>query len=106
MKRLVSYFLPPVLVLVGLTLSCLILWRQTERFRNSVEKIAEDVRVSLIDLDGKVVYDSTGQDLPNHSDRAEFEAVKADGRARSLESRGGNLLFPPFRRPPVRSAPD
>lgn len=91
MKRVVSYFLPPALVLVGLTLSCLILWRQTERFRNSVEKIAEDVRVSLIDLDGKVVYDSTGQDLPNHSDRAEFEAVKADGRARSIVRKSETL---------------
>ena len=42
------------------------------------------MRVSLIDLDGKVVYDSTGQDLPNHADRTEFEAVRADGRARSV----------------------
>ena len=84
MKRPLTYFLPPVLVLIGLAASCLILWRQADRFRHGVERIAEDVRVSLIDLDGKVVYDSTGQDLPNHSDRAEFEAVKADGRARSV----------------------
>ena len=84
MKRALSYFLPPAFVLVGLAASCLILWRQTERFRHGVEQIAEDVRVSLIDLDGKVVYDSTGQDLPNHADRTEFEAVRADGRARSV----------------------
>ena len=84
MKRALSYFLPPALVLLGLAASCFTLWRQTERFRRGVEQIAEDVRVSLIDLDGKVVYDSTGQDLPNHSDRTEFEAVLADGRARSV----------------------
>ena len=84
MKRALSYFLPPAFVLVGLAASCLILWRQTERFRHGVEQIAEDVRVALIDLDGKVVYDSTGQDLPNHADRTEFEAVRADGRARSV----------------------
>lgn len=96
MKRVVHYFLPPALVLAGLTVSCLILWKQTDRFRNSVEKIAEDVRVSLIDLDGKVVYDSTGQDLPNHSDRAEFEAVKADGRARSIVRKSETLHMAMF----------
>ena len=96
MKRVLSYFLPPALVLAGLALSCLMLWRQTEHFRNSVEKIAEDVRVSLIDLNGKVVYDSTGQDLPNHSDRAEFEAVKADGRARSIVRKSETLHMAMF----------
>lgn len=84
MKRSLGYFLPPALVLLGLTLCCVILWNQTGRFRRSVEGIAEDVRVSLIDMGGKVVYDSTGQDLPNHSDRAEFEAVRKDGKARSV----------------------
>ena len=84
MKHSLGFFLPPTLVLAGLTLCCLLLWNQTGRFRRSVDGIAEDVRVSLIDLDGKVVYDSTGQGLPNHSDRSEFEAVRKDGRARSV----------------------
>ena len=84
MKRKVSLYLPPILALIGLSVCCLLLWRQAARFRESVETIAENVRVSLIDLDGKVVYDSTGQDLPSHSARAEFEAVKSDGRARSV----------------------
>ena len=84
MKRSLTFYLPPVLALVGLSVCCFILWRQTARFRESVEKIAENVRVSLIDLSGKVVYDSTGQDLPSHAARAEFEAVKSDGRARSV----------------------
>ena len=84
MKRTLSYFLPPTLALLGLVLCCLLLWNQTARFRRSVEQIAEDVRVSLIDMDGKVAYDSTGRDLPNHAARAEFEAVKSDGRARSI----------------------
>ena len=84
MKRSLGFFLPPALVLAGLTLGCLLLWNQTSRFRRSVETIAEDVRVSLIDMNGKVVYDSTGQDLPNHSDRTEFEAVRKDGNARSV----------------------
>lgn len=84
MKRTLGLFLPPALVLAGLTLCCILLWNQAVRFRRSVEGIAEDVRVSLIDLDGKVAYDSTGQDLPNHADRAEFEAVLKDGRARSV----------------------
>ena len=84
MKNKLGLLLPPALVLVGLTLCCLILWNQTGHFRQSVEGIAEDVRISLIDMDGKVVYDSTGQDLPNHSDRTEFEAVKRDGKARSV----------------------
>ena len=84
MKRSLSFLLPPALVLVGVTATCLMLWQQTDNFRRGVEQIAEDVRVSLIDLDGKVVYDTEGQDLPNHSDRTEFEAVKADGRPRSI----------------------
>lgn len=84
MKRAFTFFLPPALALMGLTLCCTLLWSQTVRFRNSVEDIAEDVRVSLIDLEGKVVYDSTGKSLPNHSARAEFEAVLADGKARSI----------------------
>lgn len=84
MKRSPISLLPPILALVGVSVCCLILWNQTARFRRSVEQIAEDVRVSLIDMNGKVVYDTTGQDLPNHSDRAEFEAVKADGVARSV----------------------
>ena len=45
---------------VGLSACCLLLWRRTVRFRESVEQIAENAHVSLIDLDGKVVYDSTG----------------------------------------------
>ena len=84
MRRSFTFYLPPVLALVGLSVCCLLLWRQTARFRESVEKIAENVRVSLIDLNGTVVYDSTGQDLPSHAARAEFEAVKSDGRARSV----------------------
>lgn len=84
MKRSLAFCLPPALALVGLSACCLLLWRQTARFRESVEKIAENVRVSLIDLNGTVVYDSTGQDLPSHAARAEFEAVKSDGRARSV----------------------
>ena len=84
MRRSLAFYLPPVLALAGLSVCCLLLWRQTARFRESVEKIAENVRVSLIDLNGKVVYDSTGQDLPSHAARAEFEAVKSDGRARSI----------------------
>ena len=84
MKYSFSSYLPSALALVGLSVCCLLLWNQTARFRQSVERIAEDVRVSLIDMDGKVVYDSTGQDLPNHAARAEFEAVRADGQARSV----------------------
>ena len=84
MRRSLAFCLPPVLALAGLSVCCLLLWRQTARFRESVEKVAENVRVSLIDLNGKVVYDSTGQDLPSHAARAEFEAVKSDGRARSV----------------------
>ncbi len=84
MKKTIQIFLPPILALLGLFGCCLLLWSQTDRFRRSVEKIAEDVRVSLIDLDGKVVYDSAGQDLPNHSDRAEFESVRDNGRPLSV----------------------
>lgn len=84
MKRTLSTVLPPLLALVGLALCCIILWNQTDRFRASVETIAEDVRVSLIDMTGKVVYDTVGGDLPSHADRAEFEAVKADGKARTI----------------------
>ena len=84
MKRTLSSILPPLLALVGLALSCLILWRQTEHFRDSVETIAEDVRVSLIDMTGKVVYDTVGTDLPSHADRAEVEAVLKDGHARTI----------------------
>ena len=84
MRRSLAFYLPPVLALLGLSVCCLLLWRQTARFRESVEKIAENARVSLIDMDGKVVYDSSGQDLPSHAARAEFEAVKLDGRARSV----------------------
>lgn len=84
MKRNFTAFLPPVLALASLTVCCLLLGSQTRRFRRSVEQIAEDVRVSLIDLSGRVVYDTAGNDLPNHSARAEIEAVKADGRARSV----------------------
>ena len=96
MKRSPTSLLPPILALVGVSVCCIILWNQTARFRRSVEQIAEDVRVSLIDLNGKVVYDSTGQDLPNHSDRAEFEAVKADGRARSVVRESGTLHIAMF----------
>ena len=84
MRRSLTFYLPPALALAGLSVCCLLLWRQTARFRESVEKIAENVRVSLIDLNGKVVYDSSGQDLPSHAARDEFEAVKSDGRARSV----------------------
>ena len=84
MRRSLAIYLPPILALAGLSVCCLLLWRQTARFRESVEQIAENVRVSLIDLNGKVVYDSTGQDLPSHAAREEFEAVKTDGRARSV----------------------
>ena len=84
MKSNFSFFFPPALAFAGVIVCCAILWNQTARFRQSVEKIAEDVRVSLIDLNGKVVYDSAGNDLPNHADRAEFEAVCADGLPRSV----------------------
>lgn len=84
MKRTLSTVLPPLLALVGLAFCCVILWNQTDRFRASVETLAEDVRVSLIDMTGKVVYDTLGGDLPSHADRAEFEAVKADGKARTV----------------------
>ena len=84
MKRTLSSVLPPVLALVGLALSCFILWRQTAHFRDSVETIAEDVRVSLIDMTGHVVYDTVGADLPSHADRAEVEAVLRDGHARTI----------------------
>jgi two-component system, OmpR family, phosphate regulon sensor histidine kinase PhoR len=84
MKRTLSSILPPVLALIGLALSCFILWRQTAHFRDSVETIAEDVRVSLIDMTGRVVYDTIGTDLPSHADRAEVEAVLRDGHARTI----------------------
>ena len=84
MKRTLSFFLPPALAFAGVIVCCAILWNQTARFKRSVEKIAEDVRVSIIELNGKVVYDSAGNDLPNHADRAEFEAVCADGLPRSV----------------------
>ena len=84
MKRTLSFFFPPALSFAGVIVCCAILWNQTARFKRSVEKIAEDVRVSLIDLNGKVVYDSAGKDLPNHADRAEFEAVCADGLPHSV----------------------
>ena len=84
MKRNISFILPPALALAGVAVCCALLWSQTVRFKRSVEKIAEDVRVSLIDMDGKVVYDSAGRDLPNHADRTEFEAVRADGQPRSI----------------------
>ena len=63
MKRTLSFFFPPALAFAGVIVCCAILWNQTARFKRSVEKIAEDVRVSLIDLNGKVVYDSAGNDL-------------------------------------------
>ena len=84
MKHTLSFFLPSLLALIGVALCCALLWNQTIRFRRSVEKIAEDVRVSLIDMDGKVVYDSAEKNLPNHADRAEFETVRADGLPRSI----------------------
>ena len=84
MKHTLSFLLPSLLALAGVAVCCAFLWNQTTRFRRSVEKIAEDVRISLIDMDGKVVYDSAGHDLPNHADRAEFEAVCADGKPRSI----------------------
>lgn len=84
MKRPFSSILPPLLALIGLALCCTILWHQTERFRDSVETIAEDVRVSLIDMNGKVIYDTIGGDLPSHADRAEVEAVIKDGHARTI----------------------
>ena len=84
MKHTFSSLFPPALAFAGVIVCCAILWNQTARFKRSVEKIAEDVRVSLIDLNGKVVYDSAGKDLPNHADRAEFEAVCADGLPRSV----------------------
>ncbi len=84
MKRTLSSVLPPVLALIGLALSCFLLWRQTAHFRDSVETIAEDVRVSLIDMTGRVVYDTVGADLPSHADRAEVEAVLRDGHARTI----------------------
>ena len=84
MTHISPFFLPPTLALLGVAICCVLLWNQTARFKRSVEKIAEDVRVSLIDMDGKVVYDSVGQDLPNHADRTEFEAVRADGQPRSI----------------------
>ena len=91
MKRTLSTVLPPLLALAGLAFCCVILWNQTERFRASVETIAEDVRVSLIDMTGKVVYDTVGGDLPSHADRAEFEAVKADGKARTVVRKSETL---------------
>ena len=84
MKRTLSFIFPPAIAFAGVIVCCAILWNQTSRFKRSVEKIAEDVRVSLIDLNGKVVYDSAGNDLPNHADRTEFEAVCTDGRPRSV----------------------
>lgn len=84
MKHTLSFFFPPALAFFGVIVCCVLLWNQASRFKRSVEKIAEGVRVSLIDLDGKVVYDSAGKDLPNHADRAEFEAVCADGLPRSI----------------------
>ncbi len=84
MKRTLSFILPPALAFTGVIVCCGILWNQTTRFKRSVDKIAEDVRVSVIDLNGNVVYDSAGNDLPNHADRAEFEAVCADGLPRSV----------------------
>ncbi len=91
MKRTLSTVLPPLLALAGLAFCCVILWNQTEHFRESVETIAEDVRVSLIDMTGKVVYDTVGGDLPSHADRAEFEAVKADGKARTVVRKSETL---------------
>lgn len=84
MKHASTFFLPPVLALLGVAVCCVLLWNQAARFKRSVETIAEGVRVSLIGLDGKVVYDSAGQDLPNHADRAEFESVCAGGQSRSI----------------------
>ena len=84
MKRTLSFIFPPAIAFAGVIVCCAILWNQTSRFKRSVEKIAEDVRVSLIDLNGKVVYDSAGNDLPNHADRAEFEAVCVDGLPRGV----------------------
>ena len=96
MKNAATFLLPPILALIGLSLCCLLLWHQAAHFRQSVERIAEDVRVSLIDLNGKVVYDTSGQDLPNHSDRVEFEAVRADGRARSIVRKSETLHMAMF----------
>ena len=84
MKHISPALLPSTLALLGVVVCCALLWNQTVRFKRSVEKLAEDVRVSLIDLNGKVVYDSAGKDLPNHAGRAEFEAVIADGQPRSI----------------------
>lgn len=84
MKHTLTTILAPLLVLVGLAFCCTILWHLTYRFRQSVETLAEDVRVSLIDMNGKVVYDTIGGDLPSHAGRAEFESVKADGKARTI----------------------
>ena len=96
MKRTLSFFFPPALAFAGVIVCCAILWNQTARFKRSVERIAEDVRVSVIDLNGKVVYDSAGNDLPNHADRAEFEAACADGPPRSVVRESETLRISMF----------
>ena len=55
MKHISPALLPSTLALLGVVVCCALLWNQTVRFKRSVEKLAEDVRVSLIDLNGKVV---------------------------------------------------
>ena len=84
MKKNRSFFLLSSLALFGLTICCLALWSRTSLLMNSVERLAEDVRVSLIDLDGHVIYDSAKGNLPNHASRAEIEALKKDGRPLTL----------------------
>lgn len=91
MKKNLQFFLLPLLTLFGLTICCIALWSQATLLRNSAMRLAEDVRVSLIDFNGNIIYDSTGENLPNHATRAEIQALKIDGHPKTLVRRSQSL---------------
>lgn len=76
MKPAVVVLCPVLLALAGLVLFWSLLASQAHQFETKADDLAEGIRVSLIDLEGNVVYDTAGGSLPNHAGREEIEAAK------------------------------
>ena len=91
-KSLILY--PVFLALAGLLLIWGLLVTQARQIQGKADDLAEGVRVSLIDLDGDVVYDTEGGPLPNHAGRAEFEAAKSGEPQRTIVRQSETLQTP------------
>ena len=83
--------LPVFLVLAGLLLIWGLLVSQARQLQLKADDLAEGVRVTLINLDGEVVYDTEGGPLPNHAGRAEFEAAKNGKPQRTIVRKSETL---------------